>query len=82
MGMGWMVFLSYRLPLAVLPELRVLVSKTPKNMPLDVVVQRCCRSVYKGQGSHSLRHSCARHWLQSGLNVTRCPRAWVTAAPP
>ena len=23
----------------------------------------------KGPGSHSLRHSCARHWLQSGLNV-------------
>ena len=24
----------------------------------------------KGPGSHSLRHSCARHWLQSGLNVS------------
>ena len=23
----------------------------------------------KGPASHSLRHSCARHWLQSGLNV-------------
>ena len=23
----------------------------------------------KGPGSYSLRHSCARHWLQSGLNV-------------
>ena len=24
----------------------------------------------KGPGSHSLRHSCVRHWLQSGLNVS------------
>ena len=23
----------------------------------------------KGPASHNLRHSCARHWLQNGLNV-------------
>ena len=30
----------------------------------------------KGSGSHSLRHSCARHWLQSGLNVNAVS-AWL-----
>ena len=30
----------------------------------------------KGPGSHSLRHSCARHWLQSGLNVNAVS-AWL-----
>ena len=30
----------------------------------------------KGQGSHSVRHSSALHWLQSGLNV-KAVSAWL-----
>ncbi len=35
----------------------------------------------KGPGSHSLRHSCARHWLQSGLNVNAVS-AWLGHSSP
>ena len=35
----------------------------------------------KGLGSHSLRHSCARHWLQSGLNVNAVS-AWLGHSNP
>ena len=35
----------------------------------------------KGPASHSLRHSCARHWLQSGLNVNAVS-AWLGHSSP
>ena len=35
----------------------------------------------KGQDGSSLRHSCARHWLQSGLNVT-VVSAWLGHSGP
>ena len=35
----------------------------------------------KGPVSHSLRHSCARHWLQSGLNVNAVS-AWLGHSSP
>ena len=35
----------------------------------------------KGPASHSLRHSCARHWLQSGLNVNAVS-AWLCHSSP
>ena len=35
----------------------------------------------KGPGSHSLRYSCARHWLQSGLNVNAVS-AWLGHSSP
>ena len=35
----------------------------------------------KGPGSHSLRHSYARHWLQSGLNVNAVS-AWLGHSNP
>ena len=35
----------------------------------------------KGPGSHSLRHSCAHHWLQSGLNVNAVS-AWLGHSSP
>ena len=35
----------------------------------------------KGPASHSLRHSCARHWLQSGLNVNAVS-AWLGHSGP
>ena len=35
----------------------------------------------KGPASHSLRHSCARHWLQSGLNVNAV-FAWLGHSSP
>ena len=35
----------------------------------------------KGAASHSLRHSCARHWLQSGLNVNAVS-AWLGHSSP
>ena len=35
----------------------------------------------KGPGSHSVRHSCARHWLQSGLNVNAVS-AWLGYSSP
>ena len=36
----------------------------------------------KGPAFHSLRHSCARHWLQSGLNVNAVSAWSATAAQP
>ena len=35
----------------------------------------------KGPGSHSLCHSCARHWLQSGLSVNAVS-AWLGHSSP
>ena len=35
----------------------------------------------KGPASHSLRHRCARHWLQSGLNVNAVS-AWLGHSSP
>ena len=35
----------------------------------------------RGPASHSLRHSCARHWLQSGLNVNAVS-AWLGHSSP
>ena len=35
----------------------------------------------KGPGSHILRHSCARHWLQSGLNLNAVS-AWLGHSSP
>ena len=39
------------------------------------------RNWRQGLGSHSLRHSCARHWLQSGLNVNAVS-AWLGHSNP
>ena len=35
----------------------------------------------KGPGSYSQRHSCARHWLRSGLNVNAVS-AWLGHGSP
>ena len=39
------------------------------------------RTGAKGPASHSLHHSCARHWLQSGLNVNAVS-AWLGHSSP
>ena len=35
----------------------------------------------KGPASHSLRHSCARYWLQPGLNVNAIPACLGRSSP-
>ena len=44
-------------------------------------LQAAATGTGKGPGSHSLRHSCARHWLQSGLNVNAVS-AWLGHSSP